>query len=363
MCAVPFTELELDEEHGVQLVKNSRFTPRINQSPMSAHERAFYTDTMNTALVTAIDDVRQGKVNGSTCKNVMSATVLLPELNPALDIYDRRFLIKVIWDLVMRLADDRALTVQMMTQSATQFGGLPLSVAGLQKTLAADIRASSESWSEGLRTRVRLADLGPEHVTDDVDVFIFVSPTNAQGAPVVEQVMSTVERIGSERPILLINPRLGEVPSHSGVMQVQGRRERLDFVGQIPRAFVMELLYKSGTWYPLRGILFRAYPGDFELWKRWQDITVLGAGVQAEKIMREEFELLHTWPASSPPSRTEISDHIQNASRASLPANYEGSSDSDMSTASPTPPSSVPITFAVPVAIFSAALLYFSLLK
>jgi hypothetical protein len=40
-------------------------------------------------------------------------------------------------------------------------------------------------------------------------------------------VIRMVERAGPSRPIICINPRLADVPSASGVMQVVGRSARI----------------------------------------------------------------------------------------------------------------------------------------
>jgi len=298
--------LDDPEDPASIFVPNSPFTRRISSSPMPQANKNYYTELFHESVLQAIDDVIN-KIQGPLTKNVMSASFLLPELNPALDIYDRRFLIRVIWRIAMSLAEQMDLKVCLMTQSAMQFGGLPLSVAGIQKLLKADLDKSQEDWSENLKGKLQIRDILPDQVDDSVDVFIMICPTNASSAPAVTDVIDTVKRIGKDKPVLLINPRLNDVPSHSGVMQVQGRAERISFLESIQRIFVLELLYKSGTWYPLLGIVYRAYPNPWYVYSRDEQVTKILENKQ--KVLKEDYDLV--WTGLMAPSKDQISEALK----------------------------------------------------
>jgi Domain of unknown function (DUF1995) len=47
--------------------------------------------------------------------------------------------------------------------------------------------------------------------------------------------------------VVLVNPVLADVPSHSGVMGVRGRAERISFTESFEKAYHLRLLYFSGA--------------------------------------------------------------------------------------------------------------------
>lgn len=59
------------------------------------------------------------------------------------------------------------------------------------------------------------------------------------------------------RPLVLVNPSLGDRPSSNNVMQIRGRAERRLVQDSFRDIFVMRLLYPSsgGYMYPIRGML------------------------------------------------------------------------------------------------------------
>lgn len=202
--------------------------------------------------------------------NVAEVKLLVPQLNPEFDIYDRRFLLSLAWAVVDSLVNRFQLRTRVLIQGTGSFGAVPLSVAGLRRNFEGDLRMSAEAWTpEGgsISDVLRTGDLENENdLTDDDEVIVVISPTNAVSVPVISDVESLIER-AKQRPIIMLNPRLADVPSHSGVMQVVGRAERMQLLTTFEKVFVLRLLYQSATVYPVRGILHRAYPNNWEIWK------------------------------------------------------------------------------------------------
>lgn len=193
---------------------------------------------------------------------IAQLTLLVPQLNPALDVYDRRFLLQLTW-AVARGAAEAKLRTRVLIQGRRKFGAVPLSVAGLRRDFDADLVLSALDWPTVLRS----GELEEEDdVDEEDDVFVVVSPTNAVSIPVINAVIDLVHR-AQGRPVILVNPRLEDVPSHSGVMQVSGRRDRLRFLDSIQRLLYFRLLYSPGARYPPRGILFRGFPTAWQVWR------------------------------------------------------------------------------------------------
>mmetsp|Transcript_12600 Transcript_12600/g.51076 ORF Transcript_12600/g.51076 Transcript_12600/m.51076 type:complete len:315 (-) Transcript_12600:648-1592(-) len=207
---------EGNQDVTVELVGDSPFTRNLNVSPMPRSERQHYINEVTNAVAARVDDVLSGRVEN----NLISVTMLLPELNTSLDIYDRRFLLSLAWEIVIELVKARGLTVKVMTQCPTKFGGLPLSVAGLRRHFEGDRELSRESWGEAM-DRVRTGDIDAVAVAEDDDVFLVLAPTNIVSAPVIEDCIGLAKKVDGKRPIITLNARLDEVPSHSGVMQVR----------------------------------------------------------------------------------------------------------------------------------------------
>jgi len=169
------------EDVTVEVLGDSPFTRNLNVSPMPRAERQHYINEVTNAVAARVDDVLSGKVEN----NLISVTMLLPELNTSLDIYDRRFLLSLTWEIVIEIVKVRGLTVKVMTQCPTKFGGLPLSVAGLRRHFEGDRELSRESWGEAM-DRVRTGDIDAAAVAEDDHVFLVLAPTNIVSAPVIE---------------------------------------------------------------------------------------------------------------------------------------------------------------------------------
>lgn len=259
------------------------FTEHITACPMPKGDRYVYIDHAVAAAVDFITDLQNSQTRYQTSDtesaqfNVCALTLLLPELNPSLDVYDRRFLLSLVWALVLRVAFDHRKRVRVLIQGTGSFGAIPLSIAGLRRTFEADLLVSEEGLGghDAVSSVLRVGDLeDPASVEDEDEVFVVVSPTNATGVAVITDLMKFVSRVGTTRPVICINPRLEDVPSAAGVMGTSGRDQRIQFIRRIHNPFYLRLLYSSGTMYPLRGILYHRHRSPWQIWRHFvQDDT------------------------------------------------------------------------------------------
>jgi hypothetical protein len=248
------------------------FTKHIAASPMSQEDRSVYISAATEAVLDFVNDLRSGPRSAKSARpysNVCIVNVIVPQLNPELDVYDRRFLLSLTWSLVKGLINVSKLSSRVLVQGAGKYGAVPLSVSGLRRQFEADMMASVDLWGgvDIMRSQLRVADLeDPAGIDETDEAIVVVSPTNAAGMPVIDDMIHMVERAGPSRPIICINPRLADVPSASGVMQVAGRSGRNRFLDCLDHAFCLRLLYDAGTMYPLRGILFRRHGHPWQVY-------------------------------------------------------------------------------------------------
>lgn len=252
------------------------FTEHITATPMPKEDRDVYiSDAVDAAMdfLRQFDDKRSGHVTGTSetiLSNVCALTLLLPELNPDLDVYDRRFLLNLTWALISRVAFQEGRKCRVLVQGAGIYGAVPLSIAGLRRTFEADLELSTEGWGgrDAVESVLRVGEIeNPASVENDDDVFVVISPTNATGMPVIGDLISMMSRVGSSRPVICINPRLTDIPSSSGVMGTIGREDRIQFTQSMQNPFYFRLLYDAGTMYPLRGILYHRHEGPWQVWR------------------------------------------------------------------------------------------------
>jgi Domain of unknown function (DUF1995) len=78
-----------------------------------------------------------------------------------------------------------------------------------------------------------------------------------------------VEEVESQsKQMILVNPILKDLPSHSGIMGVKGREDRLKLASSFETVYHFRLLYRSGTFYPIQGALRQAFgsPWQVRVW-------------------------------------------------------------------------------------------------
>lgn len=236
---------------------------------MPPADRSVYIAAAVEATIAYLTALSSQPSSQAALGNVLALTLLLPQLDPELDVFDRRFVLSLSYALVTALSATSKICI--LVQGTRKYGAIPLSVAGLRRTLEADLANSADEWggSDSMASALRVADLEePSAVADDDDVFVVITPCNATRTPVIDDVIALANRVG-ERPIILINPRLSDVPSAEGIMGVKGRGERNAFRDSWVAPFYMRLLFDAGTLYPLRAIVYRAYGRTGDRWQVW----------------------------------------------------------------------------------------------
>lgn len=303
------------------------FTRHVVVSPMPLSARRVYLDAAAAAYAEWL-----AGLTGAGEARVADCVCLVPQLNPELDVYDRRFLLQLTWACVDVAARGCGLRTRVLVQGTGKFGAVPLSVAGLRRNFDADLKVSRDAWP-----CVRSGSLeNADDLDDDDQVVIVVSPTNAVAMPVIADVEDLVARARG-RPVVLLNPRLADVPSHGGMMQVSGRADRLQFLSDIEPVFHLRLLYKSGTQYPVRGILYRAFPGQWQVWRAHEG--------------EPEYRLIANFPDK--PSPADITDAFttDNFALRNTRATNASSMSSGMSASLDTLASSIPLPVLATLAL------------
>lgn len=236
----PIPSPPADADPTVSIPGTPCFTPHIIASPMPSVHRDVYLHAVAAATASYLSDFQPGACDTP----VSQITLLLPQLNPELDVYDRRFLLRLAWAVLDVTAASCRLRTRVLIQGTGAFGATPLSVAGLRRSFDADLERSRDAWPD---RAIRSGHIeNPEDLDDDDEIIIIISPTNAVSIPVIDNLVDLVDRARG-RPLILLNPRLADVPSHSGVMQVAGRADRIRFLDRIEDIYYLRLLYKAGT--------------------------------------------------------------------------------------------------------------------
>ncbi|CAI5485081.1 unnamed protein product [Closterium sp. Yama58-4] len=253
---------------------------RLNDIPHSREIRQYFYDDACSAAVNAV----------AAGKQRIKLECLIPELNPQMDVYRIGTLLELMRELAFTFAR-KGKRVKVCVQGSMGsgiFAGMPLQLAGTRRLLEA------MDWGDELNNRIVLGSVGAAEVAPEDDVVIIMAPQNAVGNCILDDLQAMVEA-AAPRPVIILNPRLKDLPSAAGVMQVAGRAERAAFADTFELCYLMRLLYLSGTQYPILGALRMRYPSPFEVYKR-VDVSF---GV-------ERYDLMATLP--SLPSSADISD-------------------------------------------------------
>lgn len=232
----------VNETNSPKLPGTPCFTARVLVSPMPRPDRTVYLDAVTSAVDAYLEGVKESARPPET-SSIGQVTLLVPHLNPSLDVYDRRFLLQLVWAVLSSTVTTHGYRTRVLIQGRRAFGAIPLSIAGLRRHFDADLDISASDWSRTIRS----GDLEDERdLDDDDDAIIIISPTNAVSLPVINSVVDLVRR-AKGRPVIIVNPRLDDVPSHSGVMQVSGRSTRLAFLQTIDDIFYLRVLFDPGS--------------------------------------------------------------------------------------------------------------------
>ncbi|KAL1194854.1 Adenylate kinase 5 [Cardamine amara subsp. amara] len=228
---------------------------KLNNIPHSRDIRAYFYEDVLQATIRSIKD-------GNSRLRV---DINIPELNPEMDVYRIGTLMELVRALALSFTDDGK-RVKVCVQGSMGEGalaGMPLQLAGTRKIL------EYMDWGddETLGTFVKLGAIGGKEVDEEDDMFILVAPQNAVGNCIIDDLQAMTNAAG-KRPVILINPRLKDLPASSGIMQTMGREQRLEYALTFDNCYVFRLLYYLGTQYPIMGALRMAYPYRYELYKR-----------------------------------------------------------------------------------------------
>lgn len=228
---------------------------RLNNIPHSREIREYFYEDVRRATIRAVED-------GCTRLKI---EINIPELNPDMDVYRIGTLMELVRVIALTFADDGK-RVKVCVQGSMGEGvmvGMPLQLAGTRKIL------EFMDWGEydAKGTFISIGSIGAKEVTDEDDMFILLAPQNAVGNCIIDDLQAMAEAAGC-RPVILVNPRLKDMPSAGGVMQTIGRDKRMEFAESFSNCYYFRLLYKVGTQYPIVGALRMCYPYPYELSKR-----------------------------------------------------------------------------------------------
>jgi len=206
--------------------------------------------------------VRDGKTRMRTFQE-------MPELNVELDTYRIGTLLEGVRELVNALcADGKRVRVCVQHAMGTGvFTAVPLALNGVRRLLEGMDwgDAANDLREAGL---LRVGGLSAEDAAaEDDDIFICIAPQNMNGHSIHGPLAAFCQAAGN-RPVILINARLTDIPSANNVMSVRGRQERLDFEAEFEQVYHFRLIYNKPMIFPIYGCLRMAYGGPWELYKR-----------------------------------------------------------------------------------------------
>uniref|UniRef100_A0A7S0RJM4 DUF1995 domain-containing protein n=1 Tax=Pyramimonas obovata TaxID=1411642 RepID=A0A7S0RJM4_9CHLO len=226
----------------------------LNNTPHLRETRQFFYKDIADSIVRAVE-------GGEKRMRVKSE---FPEMNTDMDVYRIGTALEMIRVMVTELVQDGKRVKICVQGSMGQgvFQGLPLSLAGVRRIMEA------MDWGEDmLGNFINLAEVGPDQVQPNDDVIIVFSPTSIVGSSIIPTLEAMCETIG-DRPVILFNPRIGDIPSSGGVMQVRGRQGRMDFENTFETVYHFRLLYNKPYHFPIYGALRKSYGAEWEIYKR-----------------------------------------------------------------------------------------------
>ncbi|XP_020583586.1 adenylate kinase 5, chloroplastic-like isoform X2 [Phalaenopsis equestris] len=231
---------------------------RLNNIPHSKEIREYFYNDVLEATLKAIEDKRSR----------LKVEINIPELNPEMDVYRIGTLMELVRTLALSFADDGK-HVKVCVQGSMGEGalaGMPLQLAGSRRIL------EFMDWGKyGAKdTFITIGSIGAKEIDEQVDIYILVSPQNAVGNCIINDLQAMTDAAG-QCPVILINPRLKDLPGSSGIMQIMGRDKRLEYASSFINCYFFRLLYYAGTQYPIMGAIRMSYSHDYELFKRIDD--------------------------------------------------------------------------------------------
>uniref|UniRef100_A0A7N0T106 adenylate kinase n=1 Tax=Kalanchoe fedtschenkoi TaxID=63787 RepID=A0A7N0T106_KALFE len=262
---------------------------RLNNIPHSREIREyFYNDVLQSTQRAINDGMTRLKIE-----------INIPELNPEMDVYRIGTLMELVRVIALSFADDGK-RVKVCVQGSMGDGalaGMPLQLAGTRKIL--EFMDWGEYGAKG--TFINIGSIGAGEVDEEDDAFILVAPQNAVGNCIIGDLQAMTTAAG-KRPVILVNPRLQDLPGSSGIMQTMGRDKRLEYAASFENCYFFRLLYYAGTQYPIMGALRMSHPYRYELYKRVDDPSG-----------KEKYVIMSTYPKR--PSIDEINNAFEGKPR------------------------------------------------
>ncbi|XP_020407242.1 probable adenylate kinase 5, chloroplastic isoform X5 [Zea mays] len=219
---------------------------RLNNIPHSREIREYFYNDVLKATKLAIEDK----------KTRLQIDINIPELNPEMDVYRIGTLMELVRELSLSFADDGKRVKVCVQGSMGQgaFAGIPLQLAGTRKILefmdwgdygakgtfinigavgaqGVQIVTTGSAGAPALLGKMGLpwgspgmlqmstgAPWGARDVDKEDDMFVLIAPQNAVGNCIIDDMRAMTDAAG-DRPVILVNPRLKDMPASSGVMQ------------------------------------------------------------------------------------------------------------------------------------------------
>lgn len=228
---------------------------RLNNIPHSREIRKYFYDDVLQATKRAIEDK----------KTRLQIDINIPELNPEMDVYRIGTLMELVREISLAFADDGKRVKVCVQGSMGQgaFAGIPLQLAGTRKIL--EFMDWGDYGAKG--AFINIGAVGASEVDKEDDMFILIAPQNAVGNCIIDDMRAMTDAAG-DRPVILVNPRLKDMPASSGVMQTMGRDMRLKYAASFETCYSFRLLFYAGTFYPIMGALRMGYPNKYEIYRR-----------------------------------------------------------------------------------------------
>ncbi|AQK52029.1 Adenylate kinase 5 chloroplastic [Zea mays] len=214
---------------------------RLNNIPHSREIREYFYNDVLKATKLAIEDK----------KTRLQIDINIPELNPEMDVYRIGTLMELVRELSLSFADDGKRVKVCVQGSMGQgaFAGIPLQLAGTRKIL------EFMDWG----------DYGAKGTFINIGA---VAEVGYRASTLFCMDMRAMTDAAGDRPVILVNPRLKDMPASSGVMQTMGRDIRLKYAASFETCYSFRLLYYAGSFYPIMGALRMAYPNKYEIYRR-----------------------------------------------------------------------------------------------
>jgi len=226
----------------------------------------------------------------------VAARCWIPELDPAMDVYSAKVVLTAVRYVATEFARQGGGRVKVVVQPSLGKGfwmGMPLSLNGMKRLL------ETMDWGEGvLGSSVAIGSLDVDDVDSQDTMYLVLAPQSITGGDVTPRLLAFTEAAeAAGKPVVLFNPKLGDIPSAEGIMGPRGRAERQAFWATFVEAYHFRLFFPSGGFFPIRGCLRRCFPFSYEV-NQYRMRGELGRGGAAWKLLADDFE--------TEPSRADI---------------------------------------------------------